>query len=480
LKNLSGKDYFIGIIEISFINNLIQILHYNYIKNLALKQNLKIESTKLSENFLNPNWGKIKNFYNSYHYPYNKLQRIFRKIIKSYFFNRHLPLNKIILGIILNKKNISLGSFDELKKEFIFKKKDFYSHIEWIDLINNSRKYEYNNTILEKKNKNFSNKVIEPMLKLLVKSTITNKYLEGLSCELICSTWKNRINDLNKIQLLLKNLETPKKLLVTECGNPFHKVIAASFKGKGTTIINFNHGNNMGLIDQSWNQTYMASICDYYVYETNTIKNAYDDNRDSLTLDFKENIKYISATKSKHSKQLNYLSFNKKVSNKVMLMGFPMNTTRYTADVHCFFHYKLKLEMHLLEELKKSKYNLVYKAHPDRILELGAIYRNDVAEIISKKFEKVWMNAGVLIFTYVSTTTFGFALSLPIPIVLVESENIPWIKSRKKILEKRVSFIPNYNNLNYKQINYETLNKAIKEAKKKVNYNAYKQLIGKK
>ena len=30
-----------------------------------------------------------------------------------------------------------------------------------------------------------------------------------------------------------------------------------------------------------------------------------------------------------------------------------MNITRYTGDVYCFFHYKLKLQINILKSLKK-------------------------------------------------------------------------------------------------------------------------------
>ena len=44
-------------------------------------------------------------------------------------------------------------------------------------------------------------------------------------------------------------------------------------------------------------------------------------------------------------------------------MGYPMNTTRYTDDVYCFFHYALKLQIQLLINLKKLGYYTIYKSH---------------------------------------------------------------------------------------------------------------------
>ena len=76
------------------------------------------------------------------------------------------------------------------------------------------------------------------------------------------------------------------------------------------------------------------------------------------------------------------------------------------------------------------------KAHPDRLLELGDIYHGIAKKVIAEKFEDVWHKAEAVIFTYATTTTFGFALNYPIPIVLIEAENT-LVSRKKKILNKK-------------------------------------------
>ena len=48
---------------------------------------------------------------------------------------------------------------------------------------------------------------------------------------------------------------------------------------------------------------------------------------------------------------ITYKKIRKNKIKKVMVMGFPMNTTRYTDDVYCFFHYAIKLQIQLLSQL---------------------------------------------------------------------------------------------------------------------------------
>ena len=466
-----------GIIETSFIGYLIQVLHYNYVKNFAEENNIEIYNSSLSKVFLTPDWKKVGDFYSSFSYPYNKMQRFFRKIVKSFYFNRHLPLYKIFFGLIRKKKFLSLGSFDNLKKKFIFNTKNFYWHIEWIDIIEDSNFRNINEDKLLKKINYFSEIILVPVLKTIQLNGATKKFAKGLDFEIILYYWKKRITDIYKISNSLKLLTNVDQLLITECGNPFHKIIGSIYKSKNTKVINFTHGNDFCFIDQRWTHNYLISTCNYYTFETKKISNAFAENRKNITLDFKEKVKYTYLEKSNiFNLNNNYLK-NKKNNKEIMLMGYPMNIRRYTDDAHCFFHYRLKLELHLLKELNKTKFNITYKAHPDRIKELGNIYKKEVKKINAQKFEKTWENSEALVFTYLSTSTFGFALSCSIPIVLIASEGTLWLKKRKKLLEKRVSFLSPYNELNYKEINYKKLNYAIEEAKSKKNINIYNELM---
>ena len=161
-----------------------------------------------------------------------------------------------------------------------------------------------------------------------------------------------------------------------------------------------------------------------------------------------------------------------------MLMGYPMNITRYTDEAYLFFNYKLKLELHLINQLKKTRYHILYKVHPDRFFEIGNIYKNENIEIVKEKFENIWHHAEVLIFTYTSSTTFGFALDCPVPIILIESEGTPWIKGRRNVLKRRAAILTLSNNNNYNTISDTKLKLAIKEAKKKANLYKTKRLIG--
>ena len=96
ILKFKGKPYKLAVIEISFLSILINVLHYNYVKNFCKKNNYKYIYHKSTNKYLNPNWSEISRTYEKFNYPYNKLQRLLRKIIKSFYFNQHLSLKNIL------------------------------------------------------------------------------------------------------------------------------------------------------------------------------------------------------------------------------------------------------------------------------------------------------------------------------------------------------------------------------------------------
>ena len=478
INKLDIDNYYVGITETHFLNTLIQILHYNYVKNYSKKKKYKVNYTVLSEPFYNPNWNALATFYSRLSCPYNKLQRSFRRLIKLFYFNRHLSFYQFFMSLISKKINISLGSLDQLKKEYIYGSKLLYIHEDWIDLIDKEANKNIDKKILKNKVKCFRNKILIKFLSKVFNDKKNIAFTNGLSLSKILNVWEQRIYDIFSIQYSIKKFKKINEVLITENGNPFHKIIGASLKKKNAKIINFSHGNELLLIDKTWTNKFLFSISDNYIFESNGVKNFYNNIKNKCNhLHLKEDIRY-KCLFSKTKNPLKKFSYsNHKPIKKIMIMGYPMNAIRYTNEAYLFFHYKLNLELHLISQLKATDFNVKYKAHPDRLLELGKIYEREECEIITDRFEKSWKQADALVFTYVSTTTFGFALSCPIPIVLIASDDVPWIKERKSILEERVSIIPLNNRYNLKQINAKKLKEGINDARRKVCYNTVKKII---
>ena len=99
---------------------------------------------------------------------------------------------------------------------------------------------------------------------------------------------------------------------------------------------------------------------------------------------------------------------------------------------------RAKIESKILDYLKKLNVVPVYKVHPDRKLEACDIMR-DYSEFFSfGKFEDECCKADVIIFTYVSTTTFGYSLKTNKKIILIEDIENKKDYQQWEILRNRV------------------------------------------
>jgi len=124
-----------------------------------------------------------------------------------------------------------------------------------------------------------------------------------------------------------------------------------------------------------------------------------------------------------------------------MLMGTPANQNRYIHEQGQFFYSKMDLELNILERLVGLGYDVIYKAHPDRLKELGALFNLNKVKLISEPFEKVWQSADAYIFTDTASTTFGFALATKKHMFLFNNSFDERDYHMNKLLEKRVNMI---------------------------------------
>ena len=269
-------------------------------------------------------------------------------------------------------------------------------------------------------------------------------------------------------------ISIPESLLVTEVGKPHSKLISLAFQRKGCKVFNFHHGNDSGLLNKKWAYQSLFAHCNNYVVDTKVICNRLKKINSKQTSIRKEKTNFISVN-SNYYANLRKLP-HRTNSKKIMLMGFPMNLGRYSYDSYLFFNFKIKLENTLIDIMRDSGCLVGYKAHPDRLEEIKSVILVD--DIVEQPFESVWSDAGVLVFTYVSTTTFCYALNLPIAIVLIEMPETPWYENMREIVEKRVEIVKTYVTDNQINICHNELINAINLSKNKVDLNVAEEITG--
>jgi hypothetical protein len=471
----------IALIEMVFVTQLVNIFHFNYAKEYCIKKSLYFDVSKESESLLNPDWKAIGKMWRINTFPHGRLIRLIRRIVKGYSFNRHLSILTIVRKIFSNDKVVSVGSYDRIKREYVEHNNILCDHYDWPDLVNKAKKKGALNKKGSYSKSDFKelveNKIINPFLaEIIIKH---KKFSKGIDLYNLKEAWIMQFTDAYELYCNLKLIKKPKTLLVTEVAKPFSKILTLSFQKSGCKVLNFSHGNDAGLLRQKWAHHALISHCDKYVFETNEICNRFKKSSNDRKIE-KQNKTEYSNVNSSYYLTIRQLKVNNHNSYKkrVMLMGYPMNLYRDLDEGYMFFDYKFRLEVYLAKTLHAFGHTVVYKAHPDRLKEISGLMDDFVHEIIADPFEKVWRKAEVLIFTYVSTTTFCYALNLPIPIVLVEVEgSTPWYNDMKDLVEKRVAIVSAKIDSDIDLSNNEFI-KAIDVAKDRVDLNIARQITG--
>ena len=75
-------------------------------------------------------------------------------------------------------------------------------------------------------------------------------------------------------------------------------------------------------------------------------------------------------------------------------------------------------------------------------------------------------------------STFGYALNLSIPIVLIEMPGTPWYKNMREIIEKRVEIIQVQMTNGRISIDRDKLVNAINASRSKINLDVAKEITG--
>lgn len=258
-------------------------------------------------------------------------------------------------------------------------------------------------------------------------------------------TWMARLGVLARLAQGATGLSTlPKRLLLTDLGQPANRIIARTLSRSGVTVVGFHHGNEMGA------QPFPTS-----------------DIVDLLPVDrFAVPSEGCLAWRKKHYEQgwissLHEVEFERVPTGlyrgwlaesdtvalpehveTVMIVGFPPNWIRYP---HLIAHWGLtqfEVECSLAECLAEAGYRVLYKAHPEWESQLRRVMAGLPCEFVGGRLEDCWPDADAFVFARTSSTSFGFALCTNRPIVLLDHGAQTWEQEGYAMLARRCRMVP--------------------------------------
>ena len=436
----------VGFVEISFINLLLQILHCNFVKQYAKKNKVKLYIDDFDE-YQNPNWKEIGSYYSNQHFIHNKPIRSIRRYIKYFVFNKQKICFKNFAG--KNNKCISVGSASKLRERYINHNNLCCDYYDYPDLFSDTDKRKDNSELIEK----FRNDIIDKFFEKI--KSQESGFTSDFDFDLAKAAWIERFSGALSLYNSVKIPKKYTKILFTESAKAHHKIIIRSLQDQGLNVYCFHHGNDTALIIQDVLHKHNVSHCQNFIVPSRGVVDVYSKAYKDFKLDRYSKTKYISVSNKEKKQDLPYNSSENLKPKVVMLMGYPYNSSRYPDERGMFFLPRIDLERRLIIQLNKLGLKVIYKAHPDRKKEIAGVFDNMVEYVEYAPFEDVCQKADIVIFTYVSTTTFGHALKTGQRILLISNSGNNINNNQWSLLGKQVHLIPTEIN-NKSKIIYDT------------------------
>ncbi len=442
ILSLEDENAFdIALIDYPFIVTILEgTFHYNYVQEYARVHDLEVIAGEESNSFRNPDWESISSHYKRLDFPFGKGKRVVRRFVKNILFNNHVSVWQVIKVLFGNADTIGIGSYDILKKEFIQNKEYSCDHRDWIDfLIHKNKKCSEDSKDWVQI---IINDVVDPFLERLQEQG--GMFVKNMNFEEIQAVWVCRFSDAALLYESLLRMEKPQRLLVTETAKPHSRLISIAFQRCGCEVYGFHHGNDTGFKVTQISNQYVRSHFKRFVVPTAGIAKSFSEIYGDNRLQMRIGTQYFSADSSLYKGVFKKSSdvINSKPLKKIMLMGTPANPNRYIHERGQFFYIKIDLEIRIIRFLKNAGYDVIYKAHPERLDEINGLFNGLADEVNTEPFEKEWEKADAFVFTDAQSSTFGFALSTRLPLFYLDNDSGNNNPLLLELLAKRVKFVP--------------------------------------
>ena len=402
--------------DVKYLMNLLEYLHYLIALQLVKKNKNKEKNfDKILKKYKKNLFKSVQDHNRSQYNIFTKSKEILKNILYSSSFE-----NKVL---VIGSRTQNLIDFMNLKKEspifayadLIFSKNKKQFNINKVDIIGIDL---FLTNIQEYVKKNFRVKInLQDLKKLLV----------------------NRIEQSNRKYLNILNSNYIKKfskIYFTDDARLEHRLLSTAAQKLNIKTYKFDHGNNFYLKESALTPFFLSN----YSYHVCDNKISYN----FLTKLKKKNKNFpktiiinakINTLKKKIKKNI-----STKI-NVIMLVGYPMTTHRYISSEDLFWHQQFFMELKILQTLKESGCKVLYQIHPG-VKGWEHAFSEYVDEFIYEKFEKTWVKTDLLIFGHTATTTFGYALSTNIPIVLVDyKKEKKWSPGAFEYIKNRCSLV---------------------------------------
>jgi len=453
--------------DIRFRYHIIQFLHAAAVTAICQRQSVRILAAAGNLSPSRVEWATLGSEYTRRiseehrNRPYMALRQLRRRFI----YNRHLPAWRRALptpgGPVW-----SLGPLHQPKLEYIARHR----------LRCGFPFLEYEAARSWPQSSRGTDKPRELLRRWLVRlaSALDTDVGAALDAERISNAWIERLAALGLLYDAVRRRTGPKwQLLVSGPSNAFIRTTALAAMKSGAKVTGFFHGHHAGYKASSDVCYTDLAICNEFVTATANAAKSYKEISETLEFTRNRGIRFVSMD-SEFYRCLWRSHEGRRTSQatrSVMLVGFPMSEYRYNYGTGLFAPTRLDLELRLLSDLRAGGFRTLYKPHPATVATVADVMRGRADEVLTAPFEDVYRSADILLFTYVETSTFGFAVCTDSAVVLLDFDESSWNARIRNQLQGRCAIVPSqFDARNRIDFDVATLLRAVKTAPAKRDY----------
>lgn len=386
---------------------------------------------RMSESYYRPDWNGLGSAYS--HVLAQSAGRLTaRRWLRNLGFNRELPLLRRAAALF-RADAVALGSNDALRARYV----------RW-------HRWGVDNTYIPLLAAGARPEPLAPALRReaeglaeAVCSNLAGRFQASLDGDGLRRALAARLAMLMGVHRQVRRRARAVPLLVTESAKPLHKVAACAWRSGTGTTVGFHHGHAVGelkLPARAYGEFYAY---DEFACPSQVSAEAFAADYAATPLAAHGSPRFVVPDGVAEGRAATGPSpaFPRRV-RRVMIMGYPMNATRYLRHGGLFWAPQLELEIRLARLLIRGGFEVLYKVHPERPQPVSSIMSSIGCRVVPERFEQVADMADAIVVKYIFSSTFPTVLASDRPVYLIDTERALWNPAYRDLLARRCTIIP--------------------------------------
>jgi hypothetical protein len=266
----------------------------------------------------------------------------------------------------------------------------------------------------------------------------------------------------------------PRQLWTGAASRPLIRLLSHAVKSNGGKVIGHDHATGHGHLRSELKTLVDFWTCDRFVTFTDETRRTLTETaRRDLVLD--GSLPTIVALPSKDSTMPSAREHASRggpfpTGGHIMYVSGVYRLDRPVYMTRPFSLTLLDWQARLLGRLRQFGYEVTLKAHPDSLFPPPDFFRRQ-AHIELLRFEQVADRADLFLFDNPLSATFGHALKLSKPVVLIDFGLAEFTERGRELLARRCAIVPGRTDANNRWlVDWDALHQAIREAPERCDF----------